>query len=268
MEKETNPKGERKTRRSLAVAMARLHATWRGNHVAMGRWRRGKPPRSFDGGFSGERGSENSLPPFESDVGTPGSNRRKSWKHSTSTSESAKSDEEGADGWSRLEEQVRKSALTAPGTHYHFMGLDHDADNATIRSRYRQLSKLYHPDTAKSNDEDANQMFLRLQEAYSVLSSPQSRNIYDWKVYLDAVQGGADYTDRLYNIARAYRAHGSPSSRAYTNDETPRRQERDPEELVPFAGPAFAALLFDAFAVVVSLLTIAIVLLRERMGSM
>lgn len=217
--------------------------------------------------FEGGGGSENPLPPFESDVGTPGTHRRSTWQDTTTSSNAEEAEDQGADGWSRLEDQVRKKALTAPGTHYHFMGLEHDADNATIRSRYRQLSKLYHPDTAKSNDEDANQMFLKLQEAYSVLSSPQSRNIYDWKIYLDAVQTGSGYKRRLYHAARTYRADRNADQMTYTNENAPKRREKDPDELVPLDEQAFAALLFDAFAIVVSLFTIGFVLLRESMGS-
>lgn len=249
-------------------AMAHFRVAWRCRRVRTTSWRHVKTVRCSEGRFEGGGGSENPLPPFESEVGTPGTHRKSTWQDTTTSSDGVEADEEGADGWSRLEDQVRKDALTAPGTHYHFMGLEHDADNATIRSRYRQLSKLYHPDTAKSKDEDANQMFLKLQEAYSVLSSPQSRNIYDWKIYLDAVQTGAGYKRRLYHAARTYRADRTTSQNKYTNEDTLKRRERDPDKLVPLTEQAFAALLFDAFAIVVSLLTIGFVLLRESMGSL
>lgn len=48
-----------------------------------------------------------------------------------------------------------------------------------IRKAYRDLSKLYHPDTTTLPKDRAKEKFQTLNEAYAVLSSPDQRSQYD-----------------------------------------------------------------------------------------
>ncbi len=64
-------------------------------------------------------------------------------------------------------------------TYYQRLGLSPGASPEDIRRAYRQLSKRYHPDTSPLAPEVAIRRFQELQEAYSVLSNPLQRAIYD-----------------------------------------------------------------------------------------
>jgi len=74
-------------------------------------------------------------------------------------------------------------------TYYEFMGLAPDCDYSEIRNKFRQLSKMYHPDTTKLDPVQANTLFMRLQDIYDVLSEPEKRQFYDWRLTLEVVQG-------------------------------------------------------------------------------
>lgn len=67
-------------------------------------------------------------------------------------------------------------------THYDLLGLDPTASPQQIRRAYRDLSKLYHPDTTKLPPTVATEKFQQLNEAYATLSSPDRRLSYDQKI--------------------------------------------------------------------------------------
>lgn len=62
--------------------------------------------------------------------------------------------------------------------YYEVLGVDRNADDATIKSAYRKLAKKYHPDM-NPGDESAKAKFEEASEAYSVLSDPDKRARYD-----------------------------------------------------------------------------------------
>ena len=57
------------------------------------------------------------------------------------------------------------------------LGLTHTADAQAIRAAYRALAKLYHPDV--STLPDAHVRYVRLIEAYEILTDPVKRQRYD-----------------------------------------------------------------------------------------
>jgi curved DNA-binding protein len=61
--------------------------------------------------------------------------------------------------------------------YYEVLGVPHDADQDAIRRAYRKLARQYHPDL--NSDEDAEDRFKELGEAYEVLSDPEKRERYD-----------------------------------------------------------------------------------------
>lgn len=61
--------------------------------------------------------------------------------------------------------------------HYTALGLSHEATADEIRAAYRNLAKQYHPDVSALPD--AQQRFVRITEAYEVLSNPAKRLRYD-----------------------------------------------------------------------------------------
>lgn len=55
------------------------------------------------------------------------------------------------------------------------LGLQHGASQEEIKSRYRELSKQWHPDKVKENKEAAQEKFVEIQQAYDNLSSMKRR---------------------------------------------------------------------------------------------
>ena len=58
------------------------------------------------------------------------------------------------------------------------MGVERTATAVEIKKAYRRLSMKYHPDK-NPGDSEAEEMFKKISEAYSVLSDPQKRHAYD-----------------------------------------------------------------------------------------
>jgi DnaJ-class molecular chaperone len=62
-------------------------------------------------------------------------------------------------------------------TYYEILEVDKKASQEDIKSAYRRLAMLYHPD--KNKLPEAEEMFKKIAEAYSVLSDPSKRKQYD-----------------------------------------------------------------------------------------
>jgi len=74
-----------------------------------------------------------------------------------------------------------RSASTDRLTHYEVLGLTQNASTSEIRDAFVSLSKLIHPDCNPS-DPNNHAKFIRLSEAYSVLSKTQARREYDFSL--------------------------------------------------------------------------------------
>lgn len=62
--------------------------------------------------------------------------------------------------------------------YYAVLGVDKSASEDQIKSAYRKLAKMYHPDL-HPNDKQAAEKFKECNEAYSVLGDPEKRGKYD-----------------------------------------------------------------------------------------
>jgi len=62
--------------------------------------------------------------------------------------------------------------------YYEILQVNRDATGAEIKKAYRKLAIRYHPDK-NPGDEEAEEMFKRINEAYGVLSDEEKRGIYD-----------------------------------------------------------------------------------------
>lgn len=62
--------------------------------------------------------------------------------------------------------------------YYEVLGVDKNADEATIKKAYRVLAKKYHPDM-NPGDAEAEKKFKEASEAYAILSDPEKKRQYD-----------------------------------------------------------------------------------------
>ncbi len=63
--------------------------------------------------------------------------------------------------------------------YYEFLGVARDASGDLIKSAYRKAALKWHPDRNPDNKQEAEHNFRCASEAYTVLSDPQKRSIYD-----------------------------------------------------------------------------------------
>ncbi len=80
--------------------------------------------------------------------------------------------------------QSQKMPAKAPlgSSYYDLLGLHPSASSIAIRRSYRELSKLYHPDTTDLPTAIATAKFQQLNNAYATLSNPERRLAYDLKI--------------------------------------------------------------------------------------
>jgi curved DNA-binding protein CbpA len=62
--------------------------------------------------------------------------------------------------------------------YYRVLGVEVDADAATIKKAYRELAQKYHPDR-NSGDKSAEAKMKKINEAYGVLGDEKKRRVYD-----------------------------------------------------------------------------------------
>ena len=73
--------------------------------------------------------------------------------------------------------------------YYKVLGVERDANAATIKKAYRKLAQKYHPDK-NPGDKNAEERFKEITEAHAVLADPEKRRQYDQ-------YGAADFHQRF-----------------------------------------------------------------------
>eukprot|EP00501_MAST-03F_sp_TOSAG23-6_P001372 GSMAST32.ASY1.ANO1.1426.1 assembled CDS len=69
-----------------------------------------------------------------------------------------------------------------PKNHYEALGVSFSATEADIKQAYRKLAKKFHPDKNPSSTEWAQEKFIRVANAYEILSDIEKRKEYDWSL--------------------------------------------------------------------------------------
>jgi hypothetical protein len=78
---------------------------------------------------------------------------------------------------------------------YEILQISRRADLETIHRVYRIMAARFHPDNPVSGD---HEMFLKLCEAYEVLSRPERRALYDYALYARETEPNPLFGDRIF----------------------------------------------------------------------
>lgn len=109
-------------------------------------------------------------------------------------------------------------------TYYQLLGIQPTASAQQIRRAYRDLSKLYHPDTTELPADEATRKFQELNEAYATLSSPDRRWAYDQQIgfsRIPVIRPAMDFHSPVAQKRRDYpnNAYLDPSDRPLSAGE-------------------------------------------------
>lgn len=74
--------------------------------------------------------------------------------------------------------------------YYVVLGINADATTKEIKKAYRRLAKEHHPDRNPEKNIEAEAMIKEINEAYEVLSEPDSRQRYDLMLTLSYYSQG------------------------------------------------------------------------------
>ena len=77
-------------------------------------------------------------------------------------------------GWFEFDDQTKPTETL---TLYSVLGAKRGASGAEIKSAYRKAARTWHPDL--NPEPDAKEQFMRVQNAYEIVSNPLSRRRYD-----------------------------------------------------------------------------------------
>ena len=107
--------------------------------------------------------------------------------------------------------------------YYSVLGVERGAEQQDIRQAFRRLARKYHPDL-NQDDSDAEARFKEVNEAYEVLSDPDSRRKYDahgdqWK-HADEIEAQRRSARSAYDfMGGGYRGRPSPEGDVYAGLE-------------------------------------------------
>ncbi|KAJ6293501.1 hypothetical protein OIU76_025880 [Salix suchowensis] len=121
-------------------------------------------------------------------------------------------------GRSRRRIQIKASVSTFPDTRvdsrystlslYDVLRVNPAASQVEIKSAYRSLAKIYHPDAISSHDHDEESDggdFIEINSAYETLSDPAARAVYDLSLSAAArcfYRRAAGYSGGYYTTRR------------------------------------------------------------------
>ena len=151
-------------------------------------------------------------------------------------------------GKANLPNNVYPNRLTQ--SYYALLGVTAWASEIDIRRAYRDLSKLYHPDTTQLPKEIAIEKFREINEAYGTISNAERRSEYDRHIQFSRFQ----YTRSSSNGVKSH--NHSPKNLQTTDDDGL------PSKRPLSGGEMFALLLIGATLVGCLVLVILVAWLR------
>ncbi|RDX90621.1 Chaperone protein dnaJ 11, chloroplastic, partial [Mucuna pruriens] len=118
----------------------------------------------------------------------------------------------GAGGTLRPPTRVSVRAFTAtavavdsrrPANLYEVLRIKQNASAVEIKLAYRNLAKVYHPDSVVRRSESDERDFIEIHDAYETLSDPSARALYD--LSLMAARSGSRSFSSLVTQSRSSR---------------------------------------------------------------
>ncbi|KAK4723069.1 hypothetical protein R3W88_013302 [Solanum pinnatisectum] len=85
---------------------------------------------------------------------------------------------------------AERSPIASHTSLYEVLGIQIGANSHEIKSAYRKLARILHPDVQNSSAED----FIRVQSAYATLSDPEKRANYDRKLLGNRIARPVDFS--------------------------------------------------------------------------
>ncbi|CAN4123000.1 unnamed protein product [Withania somnifera] len=101
---------------------------------------------------------------------------------------------------SAAERTTTKTTATATftiGSHtslYEVLGIHTGANFHEIKSAYRKLARILHPDVVRLQQNASAEEFIRVQSAYATLSDPEKRANYDRKLFGNRISRPVDFS--------------------------------------------------------------------------
>ena len=121
----------------------------------------------------------------------------------------------GVEGF--LSEANQKAEKARKRDYYAILGIDKNADERDIKRAYKKMAMKYHPDRNSETEESkklAEKKFIDVNDAYSVLSDPKKRSMYDQGVDPlnpeEASGGGMHFGDASEIFKMFFGGGGSP----------------------------------------------------------
>ena len=112
--------------------------------------------------------------------------------------------------------------------YYHILGITPNASKAEIKTAYKHLAKLYHPDKHSGNLKYEEQ-FKLINEAYQTLSNNTKKLSYDWNNF----QYKSNNSDPIFQYQTSFTTnyHRNFSFGKYHKDDnTQNYSERNPQK--------------------------------------
>ncbi|MCD7457251.1 hypothetical protein HAX54_034640 [Datura stramonium] len=76
-----------------------------------------------------------------------------------------------------------RSTVASHTSLYEVLGIQTGANSHEIKSAYRKLARILHPDVVRLHQNSSAEDFIRVQSAYATLSDPEKRANYDRKLF-------------------------------------------------------------------------------------
>ena len=113
--------------------------------------------------------------------GAPTSSQRQRRRQNEHTHQKKKNQQQQQQQQQRSSGNNRRTPTSNPNDYYAVLGLKKTCTPKQIKSSYRKLALQYHPDKVKdeADKEEAEEKFIAISQAYSVLSDEKKRKIYD-----------------------------------------------------------------------------------------